>query len=815
VVFSLVFLLLLSFVLSFFEMAARAARASYHASAALLAVENYFAGYLDPLFSEYHIFGNEVTDGVGLVASAQSTIGSDVAYMTKKEENQKSLLLRSGADFSVVSADVLTANKGEGFYAQATTAMKYRGIVEIKELIQQFVGATEQTDTHMKIAAAKASADEAYAVVEGELLTLIEQVDGVILSKYEQYLRGATTVFQANRYVKYFCADKENAAQYFDRAEVYQAFLESSTNQEEVIDRLIEDTEKLIPIIREREIEESTYQARAASISEERSAIETRLDELLEWQENGVRESEEIQQKIDSLMQNKEPDTEQIAELSGRLDEILANMETWNVQKQELVERDKLLKEESREIDGCLSELEEERLRQEEMLYTLICREDLLLDKCESVAEKCSEAKQTLEEIQKAMKLAEKAKENCRNVIDAASKILGESQVKSYRESLDAYRVYGSADGYDFVLMGKTLTSNQKILESMSSCFTEMSASALAETVEKLKTEKKLLQGYSFEGLKLDYGEMTLETSPYEGLETKIATKMSKGFLSFVIADKLSAKILEKTYLPSGFRYGGRKDISILSILELGADNVFEEIQSMLPKASSLSSMAEAVTDSVLFHSYLVTHFSNYLEENENGALSYEIEYLIGGKMADVINLSEVAMRICVIRAALQFISLYGDSVRRMQAEQIALAACGIIGFPALVSVVTTAILLVWAIEEAVIDTAALLQGKKLLLYPGTAGGSLAVSELLLFTKNKIQERAKAKESVPGALFGYKEYLQIFLLLEGKEEKCYRAMDLVQENLRLCYNKSFRLKNCIWRISYQVDGRNYSYAYDW
>lgn len=122
VFFSLVFMVIFSFILSFFEMAAYTARASYHASASLLAVENYFAAYLAPLYEEYHIFGREVPDGEDAVRWTEQTIGDDVSYMTVKQEGEKSLLLRSGARFGVSSVSLLTDSKLEGFYEQAITA---------------------------------------------------------------------------------------------------------------------------------------------------------------------------------------------------------------------------------------------------------------------------------------------------------------------------------------------------------------------------------------------------------------------------------------------------------------------------------------------------------------------------------------------------------------------------------------------------------------------------------------------------------------------------------------------------------------------
>ena len=87
--FALVFVILFSFILSFFEMASHVARASYHAAAALLATENYFGEYVRPLYEEYHIFAREESEGDKIVTRAEEIIGADVAYMTEKREGER------------------------------------------------------------------------------------------------------------------------------------------------------------------------------------------------------------------------------------------------------------------------------------------------------------------------------------------------------------------------------------------------------------------------------------------------------------------------------------------------------------------------------------------------------------------------------------------------------------------------------------------------------------------------------------------------------------------------------------------------------
>ena len=176
VVFSFVFVLMFSFILSFFEMAAYTSRRAYHASAALLATENHFAAFLKPLYEQYHIFARETPAGENVVTWSEQSIADDISYMTVKREGEKSLLLRSGAKYEVTDVELLTENRLEGFYSQAVNAMRYRAAPEIVNLLKEFAGMTEQADAHLEVATAKVATDSAYAEVDNKILHLMELI---------------------------------------------------------------------------------------------------------------------------------------------------------------------------------------------------------------------------------------------------------------------------------------------------------------------------------------------------------------------------------------------------------------------------------------------------------------------------------------------------------------------------------------------------------------------------------------------------------------------------------------------------------------
>lgn len=811
----MVFLLLLSFILSFFEMAAYTARASYHASAALLAVENYFAAYLKPLYTQYHIFGREVPEGEDILHWTEEVIAKDVEYMTQKREGERSLLLRSGAAFSVASATVLTEQDLDGFYLQAASAMKYRGVLEVSELLKQFTGMAEQADAQLTAAAEKGAVDTAYAQVEERLLRLMEQIDGVDFSRYERFFKGKTSAFQKGVYVKYFCTDFQNAAQYFDRTEVYQAFLHNSENPCEVLEHLIRETEELGRQVKEREEGEAVCGRRLEEIAAEQGLAVQTVWQLCADKEAAREEQAVVQAQITEVMETlPEKATGEgmawLAELLAEKKRILSEIERITEEEEALEKRQKELSEEQREQEKVLNKLKKQKREQDAQVKKLSKEEERFLKKCTRIAEKCEEAYKETGEIRSELEKAKRVKSGCERRLDSMQDVLGEESVKEYREELARYRIYESAEGYDFEQIRNTLAWDAGILYGMKKALTlSADSTALEEALTVLRKEKTAFEGYSFEGLRLNYGEMSLGKDLSGQAEDSLMRAAGKGFLGFLTEKEISGKKLEVSYLPSGFRYEGGDSANVFSMLGSNITDMLEELRELLPSGN----VPEMALNAVLFHSYLMTHFSDYLEENGEGALSYELEYLIAGKAADRDNLFSVVMQLCMLRAVLHFISLYTDSERKSAAEQAALAACGIIGLPALKSLITFLLLFIWAVEEAVIDTAALLQGKKLALYPGKNGGSLTFPELFLFSRKLVAEKAKGKKEAGGTGFGYREYLQVFLLLLPKEVKSYRSLDLIQENLRQDYNASFRASRCVWKLSYRTDRRSYEYAY--
>lgn len=817
VTFSLVFLLMFSFILAFFEMAAYTARSAYHAAAAQLAVENYFAAYTAPLFEKYHIFGREIPAGEELRAWSEEEIAADVLYMTQKKEGQHSLLLRSGADFSLDSVETLTQKDARGFYDQAVRAMQYRSVSEIADLVKRYLNLSKQMECSVTVIAQQAEVAEAYAVVENEILKLIELVDGVKLSAYELYLRQKATKFQADYYVKHFCTLSMEAAEaYFDRAEVYQSFC---LNYENPFLRLVQiegGVRLLAEEMEEREKKQASLGKEKEEAAQLLSEYEKQLSEYKKQKAEMEKYRKNLTKELDTLQkksEKSEAEKERIAVLLKLLQDVDSQTGGMENKMQELAlaqkpleERIKEIAKQEKELSKLLAEQkkEQKRLQEDEKQFLKVCSE--VGQTCVAAAEEAGVIK---EELQKAIA----AKENCNQFLASLTPVLGEEAVRDYAKELEKYQMYESAGEYDFDRIEQTLSSNRAILDGMSVCITGEGSAALYASAARLQQERKSVRAYSFEGLRLNYGEISLEGSVKNQALGILQNAVSNSFLGLLTEKEISNAELETDHLPSGFQFAGKEAESILSLLKKDFRDIMGEISKGFSEEGELAKAAQSVAEPLLFHAYLVTHFEDYSRQKEHTALNYELEYLIGGCAGDAENLSLIMTKIVLFRMALHFVSLYSDSTRRAAAEAAALAVCGGIGLPALQAAALFVFLLIWSAEEALIDAAALLEGKRLAIFPRGENASLEFFELLQFSKAQVRKKAKEKKDAAGIGFVYRDFLQLYLLMTPKEYKCFRAMDLIQENMRSWYKKSFRMKRCVWRVKYRTDQRNYQYSY--
>ena len=186
-----------------------------------------------------------------------------------------------------------------------------------------------------------------------------------------------------------------------------------------------------------------------------------------------------------------------------------------------------------------------------------------------------------------------------------------------------------------------------------------------------------------------------------------------------------------------------------------------------------------STSDKLFFVAYVLEHFTNIIEPKETKKLLYEQEYLLSGFSSDKENLEAVCKKIVNIRTALNYTYLLTESARQAETEAMALTMCSLIALPEIAEVVKHALLFAWAYGESIVDTRALLKGKKLPLVKTGESWQLQLANLVtLGTENEV---ANEKTSESG--ISYQEYLKGLLLLTDGGTLSMRCLDLMESNL--------------------------------
>ena len=176
------------------------------------------------------------------------------------------------------------------------------------------------------------------------------------------------------------------------------------------------------------------------------------------------------------------------------------------------------------------------------------------------------------------------------------------------------------------------------------------------------------------------------------------------------------------------------------------------------------------------------------------GGLSYEVEYMIGGKDLDEENLVFVVNRLLAIREGLNLIYILSDSHKRQEAQNLAMLITGVAGLSPLVLLTTFFVMSIWALGESLMDIRGLLAGKQVMLFKSSEDWTLDLDQLVSMGQNGEIGTGGGERGLV-----YLSWLKILLIMDEIVCQEYRMMDMIQMNI--CrVQKSFRMRRGIYRV---------------
>lgn len=774
---SLILLLILAIVMTTIE-AARANGAKVYAKRALqAAMDSVLSEYYLPLFQEYHLFGLDGsygTDQMDLeIVSAKLKSYMDYTFHPGKDlydlwgnpYNYMNLYGINTKEVIVKKPVTLMDYDGEIFVNQVTAYMKYK---EISEGIEKFLPVLNDLQEMKKAQAVleeKQEAEKSLYEIDKRLLSLMRSIDGIHISEKGVKVNRDDTINILSNFVKKI--QNETVTQsnvgIFNEL-VYHSLKSHYINPKLILNATAKDIDSLYD--------------NAAKIEEARKHYES----LLSINQSTIKDSDEL-----SALRKA--------------------------------------------ISGARDKLENYKQREKELIKSCNNRMKTLQDLVEGSLSAIISSKEVIEELIPLQKEAGLKLRTYEKFLKEYKDELNQEFYESLLDDLAYMEKYkgtggnetGLSNQYNFMEMKSILTENESILLNVKSD-TYFRISSDKESWSGLKTAlnniEKSIKHYNCNNLTFDYSTLT-KPADSDSFFSGIKTMLKDGVMGLLVEDinKVSKKELSNLEIPTRIQKVKSKDepngfINSVSCIELsGADGFLSQIindfENEVSGIGSAYNATEEIGKILLLQEYLMEYFNHYDEvslSDKIRALDYELEYFIMGKSGDYDNLSGVITRILLIRTAMNLIILLSDRNSNEKARILAVSFVGFTGMPALVEVTKMIILTAWSFAESMVDIKALLQGKTFPLMKKSSDIQMNVNEIFIINKDFIKSKAEGiKDSKIASGLSYEGYLKVFLYLEKQSTKSYRAMDLIQENLKLRYEDSFYIKNCVFGFAAEAD----------
>ena len=198
--------------------------------------------------------------------------------------------------------------------------------------------------------------------------------------------------------------------------------------------------------------------------------------------------------------------------------------------------------------------------------------------------------------------------------------------------------------------------------------------------------------------------------------------------------------------------------------------------------------------EELIFNEYLMTKFGCFTSQKEESELKYELEYLLEGKSSDIENLKAVVNKLLLLRETANVTYLFSDAAKMAEAEALAIALTVEIPVPGIEILVKLSLVFAWAYAEAVYDVRSLLHNKRVPLMKTAETWHYSLEGMM----GMAGDSAEGEEgSGPEDGLSYKDYLRVFLMVEGND-KTLRATDVIEMDIRRTTgNQSFRMDGCM------------------
>ena len=819
---ALVLILILSLILVFLEGARRAASASYAQMLLKTSTESVMGDYFGPLLEEYHIF------------ALDTGFGNKTQDVDELERRLEKYMGENVWDFSPVSIKAYGLQKlmdrsGYEFVTQAVEFEKFGVAEDIIEEIFDRIKSLGDQKTVTKIMERKMGIEDELSVIDMYTLELMKLIDGVnlTLGTKASSLLGYSI---EDRFIKrFFIGDVSMSSTGINKPSVYEKLMgsyldpvhltaeyeKSLKEHKKKLDESEKSRAELKGLEEEAENCKDLYEKKEDELKAAEDELNTISEKIAGYEEEIKQAEESGDKKRAARIRNKR--TPQIEREKKKADTLRTAIELTENELPELKQKAEDAEKKADELRSRLSEI----LKELE-IQAADCKgkADFLLDLFSDTKERLYAVCNIVDDVGRKQEAVRPLVDGYEELLKTVDPILSRDMKAGLTDSLDHMKTYvGRGDGRikitDFAGIKRTAEYDIGVLDKVDiAAFLwpeDDSAASISDRIERVNGTGDIIKNFSYSGFSFDYSELkesVIENKLIAEFESNIADGYLKLFLKSgteVSENQLISELLPSLWyeLEESGEEGDGGTINE-SLEEKSGGELLESAD----EESGLSAIAELFENGLeaggkkfLSAAYMVHHFKSFTDKSVKGdtVLEYELEYILSGFKTDKANLSAAATKIMLLRLALCTIYTMSNSKLRGEAGILAASIVGFTGLPFLITIVKYLILFLWAAAQAVIETAAIMRGKKVPVIPNEKSFCLTLAELPAFASLVSEKADNFKESE--IYLDYENYLLVLLLLQGQTTQASRAMDIIQENLRYKYDEDFLISNAITGFS--------------
>lgn len=200
---------------------------------------------------------------------------------------------------------------------------------------------------------------------------------------------------------------------------------------------------------------------------------------------------------------------------------------------------------------------------------------------------------------------------------------------------------------------------------------------------------------------------------------------------------------------------------------------------------------AEGPVSEILFQEYILKNLNHFRESRHETGPAYGVEYVLQGKTSDIKNLESIANRLLLLRFGANILHLYSDSLKRAEAQSLALTVSSLLLVPEISPAIESAIIIGWAFAESLVDVRGLFSGDSVPLIKTADAWQVGFSDI-----PKLAGGIDAFRKSSGNTF-YEDYLRLFLFIKSGENKINRCMDVVEMSMRQLPGREYYSLDCL------------------